>query len=92
MHIPNVDKPGGLANTTKKFVKHLRRTGEPLNSSSCTADAFAAAHSELWDALEADDVRASITGTPGTDASDDLILFIVAQCAAIQLEQYPTLT
>lgn len=92
MIIPNVDKAAGLDRCKKAFIKHLRRTGEPLQSPSCTVATFDAAHSELWEDLASLNFRAYIGGSPSTDASNDLILFIVAQCAAIQLEQYPTLT
>jgi hypothetical protein len=91
MIIPGVDKAAGLARCEKAFFRYLRRTGESLSSNSCTAAAFATAHGELWDVLATEDIRGFIAGTPGTDAADDLILFIVAQCAAIQLVQYPTL-
>jgi hypothetical protein len=92
MIIAGIDKSTSLADCKRTFFRHLSKTGEAVGGVNATKAEFAIAHNDLWESITAEDMRAAISGDASTAVADDFILFIVAQCAAIQLEQHPTLT
>ena len=84
MLVPGIDKTQGLANKRRLFFRHVRNSGQDMGGLALTKAAFATMHEQVWDGMEAEDVRGTLTGDARLNASDDFILFLLAACAEVQ--------